>query len=265
MSSFSHPPIRRGFTLIELLVVIAIIAILAAILFPVFAKAREKARQISCLNNEKQLALGFIQYMSDSDGLTPSSTDGPTGATHTGGWIFYSSFGTTTVPPIYDPTQGNIFSYVKSASVYVCPDDAVGQKAGDSYASNGCINNATPDATTGVRSGKSEVAFDNPSAIMMLCEEDSLTTDHRTGTTNDAYLSFDYNDVPSVRHSDGSNVVFMDGHAKWYHFPNTLGPSPQGARYNTAANGVIGDPISTLQTGNQNFTLSAHGGGVCPF
>ena len=62
---------RSGFTLIELLVVIAIIAILAAILFPVFAQAREKARQISCVSNEKQLALGIIQYVQDYDETYP--------------------------------------------------------------------------------------------------------------------------------------------------------------------------------------------------
>ncbi len=63
---------RRGFTLIELLVVIAIIAILAAILFPVFAKAREKARQTTCLSNLKQLTLGVYQYVQDYDECTPS-------------------------------------------------------------------------------------------------------------------------------------------------------------------------------------------------
>src|ERR1700760_1669527 len=58
---------KKGFTLIELLVVIAIIAILAAILFPVFAKVREKARAISCLSNEKQIGLGMMQYIQDND------------------------------------------------------------------------------------------------------------------------------------------------------------------------------------------------------
>src|ERR1700753_3578344 len=66
----------RAFTLIELLVVIAIIAILAAILFPVFAQAREKARQTTCLSNEKQIGLGIMQYVQDYDETYPQSTDG---------------------------------------------------------------------------------------------------------------------------------------------------------------------------------------------
>ena len=80
MLSVSQPrDRRRGFTLIELLVVIAIIAILAAILFPVFAKAREKARQASCQSNEKQLGLAFLQYVQDNDEKFPANFRRPMG------------------------------------------------------------------------------------------------------------------------------------------------------------------------------------------
>ena len=64
---------KRGFTLIELLVVIAIIAVLAAMLFPVFARVRENARKSACMSNLKQLGLGFMQYVSDSDGHFPGA------------------------------------------------------------------------------------------------------------------------------------------------------------------------------------------------
>ena len=93
---------RKAFTLIELLVVIAIIAILAAILLPVFAAAREKARQSSCASNEKQLALATIQYVQDYDELYPGEQGG--------GWGDGGNFVPYLVP------------YVKSANVFLCPD-----------------------------------------------------------------------------------------------------------------------------------------------
>jgi len=95
---------QNGFTLIELLVVIAIIAILAAILFPVFAKVREKARQTQCVSNLKQIGLGLMQYSQDNDETLPyARNDGP---------------------PLGDiPWQAAIYSYVKSAGVYKCPDN----------------------------------------------------------------------------------------------------------------------------------------------
>src|SRR3984957_3114452 len=77
MSRTAHR--RTGFTLIELLVVIAIIAILAAILFPVFAQAREKARQTTCTNNEKQISLAFLMYVQDFDEMFPNSDYGSSG------------------------------------------------------------------------------------------------------------------------------------------------------------------------------------------
>ena len=94
---------RRGFTLIELLVVIAIIAVLAAILFPVFARAREKARQAACSSNVRQLGLAFLLYVSDYDGLLPMSTSNPDRRCE-GYWWFEA----------LDP-------YVRNSQVYACP------------------------------------------------------------------------------------------------------------------------------------------------
>ena len=94
---------RRAFTLIELLVVIAIIAILAAILFPVFAQAREKARQTSCLSNVKQIMLGEMMYAQDYE------------ETHsfTWGWA-----------PTWEPWHQQINPYIKNQNVWACPSDA---------------------------------------------------------------------------------------------------------------------------------------------
>src|ERR1035437_6890810 len=90
----------QGFTLIELLVVIAIIAILAAILFPVFARARAKAQQNNCLANTKQLMLGVVMYESDFDNRLPFAWD------TVPGWHYWS---------------GLIYPYVKNVQIYGCP------------------------------------------------------------------------------------------------------------------------------------------------
>ena len=229
------PRRRAGFTLIELLVVIAIIAILAAILFPVFAKAREKARQTACLNNMKQLGLGFIQYMSDYDGYTPNTCadvcKDAAGAIYTGVWMYEANKGNASTAGAFDPAKGSIYSYVKNTQVYLCPDDSFNRDvafggvtySGDSYAINGCIDqpNITNPNNNHFSAGKSEAVFDNPSAIMMLCEEDSSGKPSPTGgSTDDAYQLFNGNSI-SYRHSGGSSIEYMDGHAKWSADPNS--------------------------------------------
>ncbi len=107
----NNPHTRRGFTLIELLVVIAIIAILAAILFPVFAKAREKARQSSCLSNVKQMGLAVMQYKQDYDEKFPMAYYYPNGSTSAAGYVQWS---------------GMVQPYVKNEGIFVCPSDPNG-------------------------------------------------------------------------------------------------------------------------------------------
>ncbi len=107
---------KKAFTLIELLVVIAIIAILAAILFPVFAQARDKARSSSCLSNEKQIGLGLMMYTQDYDETYPSAyiyknNTATTNGGSAGGYIHYSAM---------------INPYIKNDKVWVCPSDKLG-------------------------------------------------------------------------------------------------------------------------------------------
>jgi prepilin-type N-terminal cleavage/methylation domain-containing protein/prepilin-type processing-associated H-X9-DG protein len=136
---------KQGFTLIELLVVIAIIAILAAILFPVFAQAREKARAIACLSNTKQLGLGFMQYEQDNDEKSPS------------GWNQFAPGG--------NGWAGQVYPYVKSLAVFICPDDASPVKQ-CSYGYNS--NNTNPNGTT--VDGYSIAQYSAPAKTVLLFE-----------------------------------------------------------------------------------------------
>ena len=127
--------IRSGFTLIELLVVIAIIAILAAILFPVFAQAREKARQITCASNLKGFMLAILQYNQDNDECMPISVSNQAQI----GPLASQMYG---VPQF--GVHAQIMPYVKSTEVFHCPDDS-GFTAGTVYA--GASSNVVPNGT----------------------------------------------------------------------------------------------------------------------
>jgi prepilin-type N-terminal cleavage/methylation domain-containing protein/prepilin-type processing-associated H-X9-DG protein len=189
---------KRAFTLIELLVVIAIIAILAAILFPVFGRARENARRSSCQSNLKQINLGIQQYTQDYDERLPNAVSGPTGNGVIGGWIFYTGATGSANTAKFDASKGSIYPYVKSSQIFVCPSDAVGQVNSGSYAINNCTLM------------KSLAAFDESSKWMLLSEE-------ATGgsSTDDGFQQIG-NNYFSDRHFLGSNLAFIDGHVKWF-------------------------------------------------
>jgi prepilin-type N-terminal cleavage/methylation domain-containing protein/prepilin-type processing-associated H-X9-DG protein len=223
---------NSGFTLIELLVVIAIIAILAAILFPVFAKVREKARQTACLSNLKQIGLGEAQYEEDYDEQTTNGINTYGGGN---GWA------------------GQIYPYVKSNAVFICPDDV--PNVGGSYCLNANLATAT-NAGVAPPKGTNIAAFTAPSQTVLLCEvvtstgwlpsteltatlpygaspagvgngasydpgganviENGGTMQYATGYMHASYATAHNKfQAPTGRHTNGSNFLMADTHAKW--------------------------------------------------
>jgi prepilin-type N-terminal cleavage/methylation domain-containing protein/prepilin-type processing-associated H-X9-DG protein len=183
---------RRGFTLIELLVVIAIIAILAAILFPVFAKAREKARQTSCLNNVKQLTLAILQYTQDYDEVLPLAGYWPLNPTYH-------------VAPYWDEL---LLPYIKNTQIYRCPSAAAGTRNYRYNPPRGGARGAAPACT---KLG----TIDAPASVVLLTDIAQAGYLNTTGSydlMNDGYIV--------EVHNGGANLGFADGHAKWVKAPS---------------------------------------------
>jgi len=179
-----------GFTLIELLVVIAIIAILAAILFPVFARAREKARTGSCQSNLKQIAHGLAMYVNDYDQVLP-----------------YRNWGATVNYCIVD----QLFPYVKNEQLFVCPSLPTGH---GSYPPN---HPRSSCVAYNLSYGCNEHLFGDG-----VRHETYITYPGRAYTFADInHYFFRAEDAGQIgrlpnRHLDGLNAAFYDGHVKWF-------------------------------------------------
>jgi prepilin-type N-terminal cleavage/methylation domain-containing protein/prepilin-type processing-associated H-X9-DG protein len=226
---------RRGFTLIELLVVIAIIAILAAILFPVFARAREKARQSSCVSNVKQLALGTMMYSQDYDETLPT-------------WDRLADDNASTWYP-----AAAVYPYVNNLQIYACPsgNQVPGAHTSDPstwnvYRRNGGSSRTPGPVTRGygwnyyifhrgtspykladihtpantIMLGDSVHMFGGRGAIIWsnVCCDGSWRTSPLDGQANGGPMTSN-----GSRHNGGENIGFLDGHAKWLSSTAILG------------------------------------------
>lgn len=209
MKDFMNTPQRTGFTLIELLVVVAIISLLAAILFPVFARARENARRASCLSNGKQIGLGLMMYTQDNDEKLP--LDYVVGV---GTW------------------SAQLMPYIKSTQAFICPSATPGQhwwcgptnsnaSASGSWGYNYFIgiSNSTGTPLASIDEVAKTISIAEitryvNSEVYYVPTQWSLNAVPLYGAQC-GYQVNNRGDQAAFRHFDGTVAVFMDGHVKW--------------------------------------------------
>jgi prepilin-type N-terminal cleavage/methylation domain-containing protein/prepilin-type processing-associated H-X9-DG protein len=242
---------RSGFTLIELLVVISIIAIITAILFPVFARVRESARRASCQSNLKQIGLAEQQYMQDYDGRLTCVYVGR--LKDDGDWPFALSNGNLRDPATGNSTyyvlwQQQLYPYAKSTQIFVCPSGDMRSfvKAKPYVAHYGANRNLMLLGNTGVtdfpgtvQPGLLETQINEPARKYLIMDAGAydVSTTFWTGTytagtasTSNRFIpgrgdagggacnqtsQWGDKDCQSGRHFGGVNVLFVDGHVKW--------------------------------------------------
>jgi prepilin-type N-terminal cleavage/methylation domain-containing protein/prepilin-type processing-associated H-X9-DG protein len=230
---------RRGFTLIELLVVIAIIAILAAILFPVFAQAREKAREVTCTSNMRQIGLAVRMYVQDNDETFP----------------IFQAYNSGVGTPAHLGVEVELEPYTKSKNVFLCPDDSGDPFTnganyvtvyGSSYRfDRACFsaipgisrqNDADIDLTApGHREGLvTDAMFESTAETRIMRDEmmpwfsPQVDTANKYGYADPAQLYY------KQWHPRGGGVIFADGHVKFVTSESTfvnISETPDGVKF----------------------------------
>jgi prepilin-type N-terminal cleavage/methylation domain-containing protein/prepilin-type processing-associated H-X9-DG protein len=229
---------RNGFTLIELLVVIAIIAILAAILFPVFARARENARRASCGSNLKQIGLGIMQYTQDYDEKMPPSRNQAVGADTPWHWL--------------------IQPYVKSVQLFRCPSNSSNNNVNGtprvaanipeikvSYLGNGGEEGETNfggNRPFDENNGEALASLQNPATTLLVMETKERGDERMFGTADITSTTQTF-----TNHLGTTNFLFVDGHVK------AMKPSATGAPINMWANNNSSTNAGTPGPGPANL------------
>jgi prepilin-type N-terminal cleavage/methylation domain-containing protein/prepilin-type processing-associated H-X9-DG protein len=244
---------KRGFTLIELLVVIAIIAVLMAILMPALNRAREQGKRSVCLSNLRQLTMAWIMYADDNDDKLVSGDTGEySWHQNETSWVLKDWAANTTLQQKRDAIlKGALYPYCKDIRLYRCPTVRIQEGVLRTYS---CVDSMNCAALSGVGTGavmiKRRMSIPNPTYRFVYLDDGGAGAAHMGGWT--VYVQEErWWDPPPVRHGDGTNFSFADGHSdyvKWrdqrtIEFGNRVPPRAQ----------------SEVQQGNEDIRTAAIG------